>query len=572
VDDGHLDGDGFAPHTAVSSGRVPPPPVHREGMSRSSPNCACSIQSEHSAHQRSASNVDASDEASVVSVPRFGERTMSNPWPASPPHIGSRPEVFQEQVAFSHDGPVDDMRIRVERSSLSSAPWATTSEMSLQAQHVAQILPTHIRSPLPDCFDEAEAVPFAPEPVFPIAPRNNTHTERSSPPPVAWPSSTGDLPPQVQRVVPPSLSEARQSLREQDSLQENCRQGKRLSQFHAQLPQTTQGNSKISLNTNTSIHASTGHEGTALIRTEEMWRNVILGMILTTALMCLPMLTACILLLDMNYVFWIGLVYPLQVISMCISGIAFLGLTVFALHAKTAAPDARFQYALSSTASCFLALFGILFILAGVREAGELRNVQVRLQLSCVSTDPTVSMLADYSQVLQNMRSEPECAAALSVENCPGWAENRYTNYLRYLEQHMACGPVCGEGGAVLSTSFVQPHNVSRRVGERLRPHPERNRELERSVSTLEISRVPAQWRGMPKLFDEGFTKMPCTPLIASRLEAYSWCFGDMLFWQGYFMIFGSASSVFFIFLDFWRHGSSSYVGSLHVCERHVTL
>uniref|UniRef100_A0A7S1A4U6 Uncharacterized protein n=1 Tax=Noctiluca scintillans TaxID=2966 RepID=A0A7S1A4U6_NOCSC len=574
VDEEHLDGYNFAPHTAVSSGRVPPPPVHREGMSRSSPNCACSIQSEHSAHQRSGSNVDASDEWSVVSVPRFGERTLSNPWPASPPHIGSRPEGFQEPVGSSHHGPVDDMPIRVARSSLSSAPWATTSELSLQAQHVAQILPTHIRSPLPDCFEEAEAVPFAPQPVFPIAPRNNTHTERSPPPPVAWPSSTGDLLPQVQRVAPPPLSEfeARQSLREQDSLQEHCRQGKCLSQFLDQLPQTTQGKSKISLNTNTSIRASTGHEGTALIRREYMWRYVILGMILTTALMCLPLLNACILLLDMNYVFWLGLGYPLQVICICISGIAFLGLTVFALHAKTAAPDTRFQYALASTASCFLALFGILFILAGVREAGELRNVQLRLQLSCVSTDPTMSMLADYSQVLQNMRSEPECAASPSVENCPGWAENRYTNYLRYLEQHMACGPVCGEGGAVLSTSFVQPHTVTPRVGERLRPHPKRNRELQRSVSTLDISRVPAQWKGMPKLFDEGFTKMPCTPLVASRLEAYSWCFGDMLFWQGYFMIFGSAISVFLTFLDFWRHGNRSYVGSLHVSERHVTL
>jgi len=293
---------------------------------------------------------------------------------------------------------------------------------------------------------------------------------------------------------------------------------------------------------------------------DETWRSVIIGMVLATMIMSLPMLNAFMMLWDMNYVFWVGWVYPVQEICICFFGILFLGVTLYLLYVKTMAPYTRFQYAVATTVSCFLALFGILLVLSGMTEAAVLRQVQMRLTLSCGSADPTLTLLLEYSQVLQNMRSQPECSTRRSVEECDGWSENRYTNYVRYLEKNLDCGPICYPGESpLLFSALVQEENATLLADDRLLPHHHAQRK--RSASVLQVeggenaaTRV-APWAGMPKLFDIGYTKMPCTPLVQTRMQAVSWCFGDIKFWQGYLMIFASIVASFMAFVDLWKHG-----------------
>jgi len=65
-------------------------------------------------------------------------------------------------------------------------------------------------------------------------------------------------------------------------------------------------------------------------------------------------------------------------------------------------------------------------------------------------------VLQGHHEVLAHLRTTRACSRRKSVEECKHWFDNRYTDYLRYLERDLHCGPYCPAKPAPVS--LVQEH------------------------------------------------------------------------------------------------------------------
>jgi len=94
---------------------------------------------------------------------------------------------------------------------------------------------------------------------------------------------------------------------------------------------------------------------------------------------------------------------------------------------------------------------------------------------------------------------------------------------------------------------FLQTESQSARSGRRAGT-------AERTAVLLEVSDGLAEGEeeGLPgapishasKLFHRGSTRMPCFPIISTRLEVLAWHNKDLVFWEGFGLIFISVISI----------------------------
>jgi len=276
----------------------------------------------------------------------------------------------------------------------------------------------------------------------------------------------------------------------------------------------------------------------------------------------LPVMGAIALLSDENYVFWMGRTWPWAVIGGCaFVFVLFIGTIQGLFH--FAIPEYRNQFTMAFTWATFAALLGVLLVPMALMANKQALNVAGTISQGCMTAMPQSELLVDYSQVLYNIRLSDNCTGAASVTQCKGFAMNKYTMYMAYLEQDFHCGPLCPESppparavhapalhskplpklpvpdpasppmfgpplqNSLGSASFLQGEDGL--VGAQIQLH-EMMAEVSGPGGALggTIPHMQAQ-----KLFSKGTTRATCYPLIATRLQVLVSTFGGLWYWEG---------------------------------------
>jgi len=260
---------------------------------------------------------------------------------------------------------------------------------------------------------------------------------------------------------------------------------------------------------------------------------------------------------DENYTFWMGTFWPYMVIGGCVLVFVIFALTMHGLL-QWALPEHRSQFTMAFTWATFAALLGVMLVPMSLLANKEAMNIASTVSQGCLTAMPQSELLVDYSQVLYNIRMSPACIGATSVTECEGWAANKYTSYLEYLEEDFHCGPMCPENPpparAIVAPSlhnkalptlkptiadppmfgpplqnahaaFLQSeHDL---VGQQVQLHQHKD---PAPMGIMETSLPHMQAK---KLFSKGETRATCYPLIATRLQVLVSTFGGLWYWEG---------------------------------------
>lgn len=263
-------------------------------------------------------------------------------------------------------------------------------------------------------------------------------------------------------------------------------------------------------------------------------------------LCALPIMGALAVLSDANYTFWMGRTWPWLIIGGCISVFVLFAFTMQGLLAW-ALPENRSQFTMAFTWATFAALLGVVLVPISLMANKEALAIAGTVSQGCMTALPQSEMLVDYSQVLYNIRLSPNCTNAGSVTECNGWAANKYTVYLEYLESDFHCGPLCPENPPP-ARAIVAPglHNKQQpTIKPDIQPPPVLGPPIQNALrnSPVLLQASPARTLGVmdtalphmqaTRLFSKGETRMTCYPLIATRLQVLVSTFGGLWFWEG---------------------------------------
>lgn len=185
-------------------------------------------------------------------------------------------------------------------------------------------------------------------------------------------------------------------------------------------------------------------------------RNVFMvtGVVLLTLLCIVPVWNAIALLGDSNYTYWVGYTAPFWMITLCLS-IVFLyaaSVSMFFAHAR---PQVQTEQTILMIANIFVTLLGLTLMLVSLPMSRQSIETYNNLMHRCDYSEQT-HRLYEYSQVLQNIRAQPECATKFSVEECAGYeAALPYTAFLKALETEFRCSGFCYRSAASLAVTSV---------------------------------------------------------------------------------------------------------------------
>jgi len=301
-------------------------------------------------------------------------------------------------------------------------------------------------------------------------------------------------------------------------------------------------------------------------------RVIHLAIFMMMGLCALPVMGALAVLSDENYTFWMGTFWPYMVIGGCSLVFVIFCLTMHGLL-QWALPEHRSQFTMAFTWATFAALLGVMLVPMALLANKEAMNIASTVSQGCLTAMPQSEWLVDYSQVLYNIRMSPACLGATSVTECQGWAANKYTNYLEYLEDDFHCGPLCPESPpparAIVAPSmhnkalptlkptvadppmfgpplqnvhaaFLQSeHDL---VGQQVQLHKHKGPWSPGGAAATQRTLVSPAFGIMEtslphmqaqKLFSKGETRATCYPLIATRLQVLVSTFGGLWYWEG---------------------------------------
>jgi len=261
---------------------------------------------------------------------------------------------------------------------------------------------------------------------------------------------------------------------------------------------------------------------------------MLLGVLSMVALASFPFFAALMLGMNRSYIFWVG---PFFVIKMTIATalvVSFFIGTLLVVSKYTAKDefDSRLMALIVATFSAFL---GVIIVMLVLPASKELHDAATHLQHGCAASAGDLSLLLDYNQVLYNIRMTPACFSKRSVEECEGWSENRYTGYLRYLEEELRCGafcpsntaPVVGVRQPVLLQQDSSRHHTTHQGGM--------TQHVVGTEMLSEQSHNPVERTF--RLFARGSTSLTCAPLVSTRLRALAFSYCDVVVWEGFALI-----------------------------------
>lgn len=160
-------------------------------------------------------------------------------------------------------------------------------------------------------------------------------------------------------------------------------------------------------------------------------------------LLCiLPIWSAVLLLMDGNFVFFLGRSIPLSIIFVSISVVLLYATTVL-LFFRHGQREFQTEQTVMMISSIFVTLLGLSLLLIAIPFYQRAQGVYKDLRGQC-GASPSTARLSEYYQVLLNIRKTPACAQKLTVKECPGFADSLpYTGFLEYVETNLKCSGFC---------------------------------------------------------------------------------------------------------------------------------
>lgn len=280
-----------------------------------------------------------------------------------------------------------------------------------------------------------------------------------------------------------------------------------------------------------------------------------LGVLLFAMMNILPLLNSLVLLTDPSFNFWVGWLHPVCSI-LCSAFLMVLLITcLYIVHTRTRSRqhvDALFAFTVIAN---FSMVFGMALVLISLDQSKHTYEAAHALSIACGPSLANSRILTDYDRVLYNLRKQPDCINEESIVDCRGWSENKYTRYIKYLEEEFNCGPLCGEEATGVNASFGGGQALLQvGTGRGARGQPGRGRAqalLATDVAPVNgpAGHMPPQVVTETNLFSQGSTRITCYPLVSTRLRALANGFSDQSFWAGIGLLMLSGLSLVVSFL-----------------------
>jgi len=291
-------------------------------------------------------------------------------------------------------------------------------------------------------------------------------------------------------------------------------------------------------------------------------------------LLCVvPVWNAVALMSDSNFVFWVGRNLPVWMIVFCLFLIVLYIITILTFFTYSRL-EVQNEQTIMMIANVFITLLGLVLMLVSLPLSRSSAETYHNLMHRCDYSEQTHRMY-EYSQVLQNIRSTPECMAMYSVEECVGYADAPpYTTFLKAMETDFRCSGFCYRppaNAALLESEsqasdadspadapaeevpaeetpaaegLLQQSNQRKHRRDRVTPLALLSTLTERvgDVSTAVVADIGAQpipvaSRYPPSLFSDANYQASCEGMAARDMKNFAGDVGYQTFYQGIYLV-----------------------------------
>eukprot|EP00747_Dinoflagellata_sp_TGD_P183570 gnl/TRDRNA2_/TRDRNA2_38521_c0_seq1.p1 gnl/TRDRNA2_/TRDRNA2_38521_c0~~gnl/TRDRNA2_/TRDRNA2_38521_c0_seq1.p1 ORF type:complete len:365 (+),score=62.08 gnl/TRDRNA2_/TRDRNA2_38521_c0_seq1:73-1167(+) len=164
------------------------------------------------------------------------------------------------------------------------------------------------------------------------------------------------------------------------------------------------------------------------------------GFLLLSLLCIAPTWVAALMLNDGNYTFWAGRVLPICIILL-VSTVLITFLISSAIIFQH--PWARTDHMVMRIANVSVTVMGLTLMMLSLPLSRQAIEIHADLMYRCEYSIKT-HRLFEFSSVLHNIRSVPECLAEETVEDCVGYEDAYpYTDFLKAMESSFKCSGFC---------------------------------------------------------------------------------------------------------------------------------
>lgn len=275
------------------------------------------------------------------------------------------------------------------------------------------------------------------------------------------------------------------------------------------------------------------------------------GCVLLSLLAIVPIWNALILMQDSNYIFWAGRRTPECMIACCVI-IIFLYAATVAIFFKQGHSSVHTEQSIMMIANIFITLFGLFLMVVSSPLTHQSELTYTNLLHRCANSEQT-HRLYEYSQVLQNIRAQPECAKKWTIEECDGYeAAAPYTYFLKGMENNFRCagfcytpppapkvaavvaasGPEPAPGPAPAPASLLSTKQRARHVSLITEDTHAEERSLEASDDELTEANVYP-----PTLFSDRNFQASCEGMAARDMKNFAGDIGLQTFYQGVYLV-----------------------------------
>jgi len=301
------------------------------------------------------------------------------------------------------------------------------------------------------------------------------------------------------------------------------------------------------------------------------------GILLLTMLCVVPIWNAASLLHDDNYVFWSGRAVPLWLISLCVVILVLYVITILSFF-NYSRPSVRTEQTIMMIANIFITLLGLVLMLISLPLSRQSIETYNNLMHRCDYSEQTHRMY-EYSQVLHNIRSRPDCAKKFTVEECDGYeSAPPYTSFLKAMESDFRCSGFCfkpnpltapavaapAPGGGKAPAPSPGPPPAKMLAQQATIPgvrHLNRHHHHQDKVTPLEVSlsqqgvSATAMTAGdsqyPPTLFSDANYKASCEGMAARDMRNFAGDIGFQTFYQGIYLVLIAIATGFLKLIGF---------------------
>lgn len=250
------------------------------------------------------------------------------------------------------------------------------------------------------------------------------------------------------------------------------------------------------------------------------------GALLIQLLCIVPVWNSVTLMRDTNYVFWHGTHLPAWMLGTCSAFVIFYSLTMLG-YFKIVGPQVDAEQTVVMGVTMVITFLGLALMLISIPLDAQARETYTQLTTTCADYSVSSHRLFEYSQVLHNIRSTPECIGKFSVEECRGYREAPpYTTFLKAMESELHCTGFCFVGK---DPHFASPMGLVETTAQS-RP---RRRGVSGSEALLSVADQPFP----PTLFSNTNYKESCDAKSALKVKEVAGGIAAQTLRQGSYLV-----------------------------------